>query len=45
VDGDLDGYFRLRAVEEGALEPFWPILESYSEEARRRLTTHKPRLQ
>ena len=42
VDGDLDGYFRLRAVEEGALEPFWPILESYSEEARRRLTTHKP---
>ena len=42
VDGDLDGYFRLRAVEEGALEPFWPILESYSEEARHRLTTHKP---
>jgi superfamily II DNA/RNA helicase len=42
VDGDLDGYFRLRATEEGALEPFWPILESYSEEARRRLTTHKP---
>lgn len=42
VDGDLDGYFRLRAVEEGALEPFWPILESYSEEARRRLTTRKP---
>ncbi|MCS4173326.1 helicase-related protein [Salinibacter ruber] len=42
VEGDLDGYFRLRATEEGALEPFWPILESYSEEARRRLTTHKP---
>jgi hypothetical protein len=42
VEGDLDGYFRLRAVEEGAQEPFWPILESYSEEARRRLTTHKP---
>ena len=42
VDGDLDGYFRLRATEEGALEPFWPILESYSKEARRRITTHKP---
>ncbi|WP_263818945.1 helicase-related protein [Salinibacter sp.] len=42
VEGDLDGCFRLRATEEGALEPFWPILESYSEEARRRLTTHKP---
>jgi len=42
IEGNLDGYFRFRAREDGALEPFWPILESYPEEARDRITTHKP---
>ena len=42
VEGDLDGYFRLSPAEEGAMEAFWPILESYPEEVRSRMTTHKP---
>ena len=42
VKGDLDGYFRLTPAKEGALQPFWPMLESYPEKVRGRMTTHKP---
>jgi len=42
VEGDVDGEFALAAGEPGALEPIWPVLERYPEEARRRLITHKP---
>jgi SNF2 family DNA or RNA helicase len=43
IRGDLDDTFRLQAAEAGALDPFVPLLEAYPEEARRQLTTHKPR--
>jgi superfamily II DNA or RNA helicase/DNA-binding XRE family transcriptional regulator len=28
-DGNLDGVFSLRPLQTGALDPFWPVLESY----------------
>ena len=42
IQGELDGTFRFQAVEDGALDPFVPLLEAYPEEARTRMTTKKP---
>lgn len=42
-EGDLDGVFSLKAVKAGALDPLWPVLESYTPERRGRLTVLKPR--
>ncbi|MBN1139685.1 MAG: DUF3883 domain-containing protein [Anaerolineae bacterium] len=43
IDGDLDGYFALRPLETGALDPLWPVLETYSERQRGRLTVYRER--
>jgi len=43
IEGDLDGCFSLRPMKAGALDTIWPILETYPEAARSRLTVHKPR--
>jgi superfamily II DNA or RNA helicase/DNA-binding XRE family transcriptional regulator len=42
IAGDLDAIFSLRALKPGALDPLWPIIESYWPEQRGRLTVHKP---
>jgi hypothetical protein len=42
IEGDLDAIFSLRALKPGALDPLWPIIESYWPEQRGRLTVHKP---
>ncbi len=41
VEGDLDGTFALRSLQAGALDPLWPVLESYPPEHRERLTIHQ----
>jgi hypothetical protein len=41
VEGDLDGTFALRSLQPGALDPLWPVLESYPPEHRERLTVHQ----
>ncbi len=38
VEGDLDGYFSLRPLKTGALDPLWPALENYLVEQRAHLT-------
>jgi superfamily II DNA or RNA helicase len=42
VDGDLDGLFSLRALEPGALDPLWPLLEAYPPALQNRLTVYRP---
>jgi superfamily II DNA or RNA helicase/DNA-binding XRE family transcriptional regulator len=41
IEGDLDGFFALRPVQPGALDPLWPVLESYPPEHRSRLTIYQ----
>ncbi len=41
IEGDLDGYFSLRPLKAGALDPLWPALESYQASQRARLTLHQ----
>lgn len=43
VEGDLDKTFALRPARTGALDPIWPILETYPPERRERLTVYRPR--
>lgn len=38
----LDGAFTLQPARPGALDPFWPALESYPAEQRERFTVHPP---
>ena len=40
--GDLDGTFFLRARKKGALDNVFPLLETYPESARARLTVYRP---
>ncbi|MDH7578538.1 MAG: helicase-related protein [Bacillota bacterium] len=42
IDGDPDGYFSLRPLRPGALDPLWPVLESYDPARWERLTVYKP---
>ena len=42
IDGDLDGVFALTPRTTGALDPLWPVLETYPDRLRRRLTVHPP---
>jgi hypothetical protein len=42
VEGDLGGFFHLRPLKQGALDPLWPVLETYSERQRARLTVYRP---
>ena len=42
VEGDLGGFFHLRPRKPGALDLLWPVLESYSERQRARLTVYRP---
>ncbi|MCG3126042.1 MAG: RNA polymerase-associated protein RapA [Phycisphaerae bacterium] len=42
VDGDLDDFFALRSGRAAGLDLLWPVLESYPEETRERLTVHRP---
>jgi len=43
IEGDLDGTFAMRPATTGALDPIWPILETYPPEQRERLTMYRPR--
>jgi hypothetical protein len=43
IEGDLEDHFSLRALKSGALDPLWPVLESYPPEQRDRLTVYRPR--
>lgn len=42
LEGDLDGVFSLRPLKPGALDPLWPVLETYDAEVRERFTVYKP---
>jgi superfamily II DNA or RNA helicase/DNA-binding XRE family transcriptional regulator len=42
VEGNLEGHFSFRALKPGALDPLWPLLESYPPEQRQRLTVYRP---
>lgn len=42
IDGDLEGYFSFRPLKPGALDPLWPVLESYDPARWERLTVYKP---
>jgi hypothetical protein len=42
IEGDLDGVFSLQALKPAALDPLWPILESYPPAQRNRLTVYRP---
>lgn len=42
IEGSLDRFFSLRATKAGALDPLWPVLESYPPLKRRQLTVYKP---
>ncbi|CEP69111.1 SNF2-related [Moorella glycerini] len=42
IDGDLEGYFSFKSLQPGALDPFWPVLESYDPARWERLTVYKP---
>jgi hypothetical protein len=42
LEGDLDGIFALRPRRRGAMDLFWPVLESYKPEVRERLTVFRP---
>jgi len=41
VDGDLDSVFSLYPLIPGALDPLWPLLESYPPEQRNRFTFNR----
>lgn len=43
IEGDLDGAFALQPATTGALDPIWPVLETYPPERRERLTVYRPR--
>ncbi|MBI4317406.1 MAG: DUF3883 domain-containing protein [Chloroflexi bacterium] len=42
IEGDLDGLFSFRPLTTGALDPLWPVLETYPPEQRSRLTVYRP---
>lgn len=42
IKGDLDGYFSFQALDPGALDWLWPVLEAYPLELHNRLTVYKP---
>lgn len=42
IEGDLDGLFTLRPLRTGAMDPFWPALETYPEEQRQWFTVRRP---
>ncbi|MDI6709990.1 MAG: helicase-related protein [Bacillota bacterium] len=42
-EGDMEGFFALRPLRPGALDPLWAALEMYEPAARERLTVYKPR--
>jgi len=42
IDGDPEGYFSFRPLRPGALDPLWPVLESYDPARWERLTVYKP---
>lgn len=43
IDGDLDGFFALRPGRTAGLDLLWSVLETYPEEARERLSIHRPK--
>lgn len=43
IEGDIDGLFALRPGRTSGLDLLWPILESYPENSRERLTVHRPK--
>lgn len=42
IEGSLDGTFSFRALEPGALDSLWPVLETYQPEQREHLTVYRP---
>lgn len=42
IEGDLEGSFSLRALKPGALDPLWPVLETYGAAQRNHLTVYRP---
>ncbi|MCR4419675.1 MAG: helicase-related protein [Clostridia bacterium] len=42
LEGDPEGYFSFRPLKPGALDPLWPVLESYAPARWERLTVYKP---
>ncbi|MFZ5897985.1 MAG: helicase-related protein [Bacillota bacterium] len=42
INGDLEGYFSFKPLRPGALDPLWPVLESYDPARWERLTVYKP---
>jgi SNF2 family DNA or RNA helicase len=42
IEGDLEGFFTLRPLRPGAMDPLWPVLESYEPERQARFTIYKP---
>jgi superfamily II DNA or RNA helicase len=40
LEGDLDRTFAMVPRKDGALDPLWPVLETYSDRQRQRLTVH-----
>lgn len=42
IEGDLDGIFSFRTLEPGAQDWLLPVLETYPERSRNRLTVYKP---
>jgi superfamily II DNA or RNA helicase/DNA-binding XRE family transcriptional regulator len=43
IEGNLDGFFSFRPHKPTALDPLWPVLETYVPEQRERLTVQRPR--
>ncbi len=44
-EGDMDGVFSLKARRPFALDPFWPVLETYPIEQRQRFTLYRAHAQ
>ncbi|MHB1007017.1 MAG: helicase-related protein [Chloroflexota bacterium] len=42
IEGNLDTHFAFKALRTGALDPLWPLLESYPSERRERLSVRRP---
>lgn len=42
IEGDLNTTFSFKAIVPGALDPLWPLLESYPPQQRDHLTVFKP---
>ncbi|HHY92530.1 MAG TPA: helix-turn-helix domain-containing protein, partial [Firmicutes bacterium] len=40
IEGDLEGSFTLRPLRPGAMDPLWPVLESYEPERQARFTVY-----